>query len=44
MERLIMHDFASAKKVTIILDNFSIVFWGAHKGFSLYEVPAGVLS
>ena len=29
LEQLVMHDFKDAKKVTIIWDNFSIVFWGA---------------
>jgi hypothetical protein len=28
MEQLVMHDFKDANKVTIVLDNFSIVFLG----------------
>ena len=29
---LVMHDFKDAQKVTIVLDHFSLVFWGSHEG------------
>jgi hypothetical protein len=45
IERLVMHDFADAQKVTIVLDNFSIVFFGGpHEGIVLHSIQAGLLS
>ena len=47
IERLVMHDFASVKKVTIVLYNFSIVFlWRTPREHyrQVDKVPSGVLS